>query len=95
MLTTLAHANFRAFVALLIVAAVMAALCAALEDDGALRWWYDQVFAMRRFFAIAGLLGLMSLSLGNDETVASVLSVFVAYGVDGWFALRRQKLNQR
>ncbi|MBC7843388.1 MAG: hypothetical protein H7099_13790 [Gemmatimonadaceae bacterium] len=89
MLTTLAHANFGPFVALLLAAGVMAAISAGIEDDRSLSGWCDQVRATRRFFVIAGLLGIASLTQGVDASVAWTLGVGVAFGVDVWGEVRQ------
>lgn len=95
MLTTLAQAHCGPFVALLLTAAFLASVCAGLEDDGAFCWWYDQVRASRRFFVIAGLLGLVSLAQGVDESVAWTLAVVVAFVVDGWMEFRQLTTKRR
>ena len=89
MLTSFAQSNFGAFVTLLLVAGVMAALSAGIEDNRSLRWWCEQARATRRFFVIAGLLGIASLTQGVDESVAWMLGVGVAFGVDVWGELRQ------
>ena len=94
MLTTFAHSHFAPFVALLCTAAVMAAACAALEDDATLGWWYEQARATRRFFVIAGLLGVASLAQGVDESVAWLLAVGMAYSVDLAHELRQLTANR-
>lgn len=89
MLTTFANSQFGPFVALLLTAAIMEASGAALEDAIVYRWWYAQARAARRFFVVAGVLGISSLSQGVDASVAWTMAVVVAFGVDAWSEIRR------
>ncbi len=95
MLTTFAQSNFGAFVTLLVAAGVMSAFSAGIEDNTALRWWCEQARATRRFFVIAGLLGVASLAQGVDEGVAWMLGVGVAFGVDAWSEMRQLATKRR
>lgn len=95
MLTTFAQSNFGAFVTLLLAAGVVAALSAGIEDNRSLNWWCEQARATRRFFVIAGLLGIASLAQGVDESVAWMLAVGVAFGVDVWSEMRLLATKRR